>query len=302
MHTKIHLTFLSFTLFTCVFAQNDQVKTEGKLEIYSIESGERKVIYTSRRHFEAPNWSRDGKFLLFNSEGKIYKTLPSGGEPELLNTGFATQCNNDHGISPDNRELVVSHHEKETGKSIIYILPIKGGTPRQITPDGPSYWHGWSPDGAMLAYCAERKGEFDVYTIPAKGGKEKRLTNSPGLDDGPDYTADGKYIYFNSVRTGKMKIWRMLKDGSRQEQVTFDEYNDWFAHPSPDGKWLVFLSYQKDVDGHPANKQVMIRMMPLKGGDIKVLCKLFGGQGTINVPSWSPDSKHFAFVSYSLWD
>ena len=94
----------------------------------------------------------------------------------------------------------------------------------------------------------------------------------------------------------------MLKDGSRQEQVTFDEYNDWFAHPSPDGKWLVFLSYQKDVDGHPANKQVMIRMMPLKGGDIKVLCKLFGGQGTINVPSWSPDSKHFAFVSYSLWD
>ena len=275
-------------------------KVESTLEVYTLETGQRKVIYTAKEHFEAPNWSRDGKFFVYNSNGKIY-TLPVRGEtPKLLNTGFAIKCNNDHGISPDNTQLVVSHHEEKTGKSIIYTLPLKGGEPKQVTPIGPSYWHGWSPDGKTLAYCAERNNEFDIYTILVNGGEEKRLTTANGLDDGPDYTADGKYIYFNSVRTGKMKIWRMLADGRQQEQVTFDEYNDWFAHPSPDGKWLVFVSYESDVDGHPANKNVTLRLMPLSGGTPKVIAKLFGGQGTINVPSWSPDSKQFAFVSYKL--
>jgi len=275
-------------------------KVESTLEVYTLETGERKIIYTAKEHFEAPNWSRDGSFFVYNSSGKIY-TLPiGGGTSTLLNTGFATHCNNDHGISPDNIQLVVSHHEEKTGKSVIYTLPLKGGEPKQITPNSPSYWHGWSPDGKTLAYCAERNGEFDIYTIPVNGGEEKRLTTAKGLDDGPDYTADGKYIYFNSVRTGKMKIWRMFADGSKQEQVTFDEYNDWFAHPSPDGKWIVMVSYASDVEGHPANKDVTLRLMPLSGGTPKVIAKLFGGQGTINVPSWSPDSKQFAFVSYKL--
>ena len=299
-----YLSFLfSFLFFAaCTNSQKEESKpeVESSLEIYSIETSERKVIYKSAQHFEAPNWSRDGKFLLYNSEGKIYTILPAGGEPQLLNTGFATKCNNDHGISPDNKELVVSHHEKESGKSMIYILPIAGGEPRLITEKAPSYWHGWSPAGDTLAYCAERNGEYDIYSISVKGGEEKKLTSAPGLDDGPDYTADGKYIYFNSVRTGAMKIWRMKTDGSEQEQVTFDEYNDWFAHPSPDGKWLVFVSYKKEVQGHPANKDVVLRMMPLSGGEPKILTELFGGQGTINVPSWSPDSKQFAFVSYKL--
>ncbi len=275
-------------------------KVESTLEVYTLETGQRKVIYTAKEHFEAPNWSRDGKFFVYNSNGNIYTLPVSGGTPKLLNTGFAIKCNNDHGISPDNTQLVVSHHEEKTGKSIIYTLPLKGGEPKQVTPNGPSYWHGWSPDGKTLAYCAERNNEFDIYSIPVNGGEEKRLTTANGLDDGPDYTADGKYIYFNSVRTGKMKIWRMLADGSQQEKVTFDEYNDWFAHPSPDGKWLVFVSYESDVDGHPANKNVTLRLMPLSGGTPKVIAKLFGGQGTINVPSWSPDSKQFAFVSYKL--
>jgi len=275
-------------------------KIESTLEIFTLETGERTTVYKADQHFEAPNWSRDGSFLLYNSEGKIYTIPVTGGKPTLLNTGFAQKCNNDHGISPDNTQLVVSHHEIATGKSMIYTLSIKGGNPKLITPNAPSYWHGWSPDGKTLAYCAERNGEYDIYTIPATGGNEQRLTNAKGLDDGPDYTVDGTYIYFNSVRTGKMKIWRMKSDGSGQEQVTFDEYNDWFAHPSPDGKWLVFVSYEADVEGHPANKNVMLRMMPMAGGEIKVLAKLFGGQGSINVPSWSPDSKRFAFVSYKL--
>lgn len=272
---------------------------ESTLEIVAIASTDRRVVYHTNDHIEAPNWSRDGKYFLFNKDGYLFTLPVAGGVPQLLNTDFATRCNNDHGISPDATQIAISDQSKD-GKSLIYILPITGGTPRQITPVGPSYWHGWSPDGKTLAYCAERNGEFDIYTIPVAGGEEKRLTNAPGLHDGPDYSTDGQYIYFNSERTGTMQIWRMKTDGSKQEQVTSDGYNNWFAHPSPDGKWIVFLSFEKEVKGHPANKDVMLRMMPVGGGEIQVLAKLFGGQGTINVPSWSPDSRNVAFVSYRL--
>ena len=195
---------------------------ESTLETVTIASTDRRVVYTSRDHFEAPNWSRDGKYFIFNQDGRLYTLPVAGGKPQLLESGFATRCNNDHGISPDGSQLAISDQSKD-GKSLIYILPINGGTPRQITAVGPSYWHGWSPDGKTLAFCGERNGEFDIYTIPAAGGEEKRLTNTPGLDDGPDYSPDGQYIYFNSERTGMMQIWRMKTDGSGQEQVTSDQ-------------------------------------------------------------------------------
>jgi sugar lactone lactonase YvrE len=273
---------------------------ESTLEIITIASKDRRVVHRARAHFEAPNWSRDGKSLLFNQAGRLYQLPVAGGEPKLLDTGFATRCNNDHGFSPDGSQLVISDQSQRDNKSFIYILSSSGGTPRLVTELGPSYWHGWSPDGKTLAYCAERNGNYDVYAISVDGGAETRLTTADGLDDGPDYSPDGQYIYFNSVRTGTMQIWRMKADGSEQEQITFDDYNNWFAHPSPDGKWLVILSYEKDVAGHPANKDVMLRLMPVAGGEMQVLAKLFGGQGTINVPSWSPDSARLAFVSYRL--
>jgi regulation of enolase protein 1 (concanavalin A-like superfamily) len=279
--------------------------TQSVLEVISIASanslapGDRRVIYRTRDHIEAPNWSRDGKRFYFNSNGRIYHLPVTGGQPQLLDTGTAIHCNNDHGISPDGTRFVISD-QSIGNKSRIFILPIEGGPARQVTPLAPSYWHGWSPDGKTLAYCAERNGQFDIYTIPAAGGEETRLTTAPGNDDGPEYTPDGKYIYFNSDRTGLMQIWRMKPDGSEQEQVTSDDYGNWFAHPSPDGKWIVFLSFPKDVKGHPANKDVMLRLMPVGGGEIRVVAKFFGGQGTINVPSWSPDSRQVAFVSYQL--
>jgi WD40 repeat protein len=273
---------------------------ESTLETYDIQTGIRTVIRKVQEHFEAPNWSREGKYFLFNSKGKIYKLPVNENKPKEVKTGFATKCNNDHGISNDGKQLVISNHGKD-GKSYIYVLPINGGKPKQITFNGPSYWHGWSPDGKTLTYCAERNGEFDVYTIPITGGEEQRLTKTLGLDDGPEYSPDGKYIYFNSVRTGQMKIWRMLYDGSEQTQITSnDQFGDWFAHPSPDNQNLVFISYDKSVEGHPANKDVVIKIMPVKGGEAKTIITLFGGQGTMNVNSWSPDSKKFAFVSYRL--
>jgi len=273
---------------------------ESSLETIAIDPGERRIVYSTRDHIEAPNWSRDGKFFVYNSEGRLYTLVTQGGEPHLLNTGNATHCNNDHGFSPDGKWLAISHEPKDD--SLIYVLPSAGGEPRQITTSGPSYWHSWSPDGKILAYCAERQGEFDIYTVSAQGGKETRLTTASGLDDGPDYSPDGGTLYFNSERTGHMKIWRMNTDGSGQQQVTFDDqYVDWFPHPSPDGRWLVFLSYDKSVKGHPPNKDVALRIMPLTGsGELRTLARLFGGQGTINVPSWSPDSQSFAFVSYRL--
>lgn len=277
---------------------------ESRLEVVAIETGRREVVHVTRDHIEAPNWSRDGRSFLFNSAGKLYALARGGGQPRLVNTGSANRLNNDHGISPDGKWLAISHQPPPEGGSLIAVLPAAGGEPRQVTAQAPSYWHGWSPDGKTLVYCAERNGEFDVYAIAADAAssrEETRLTSARGLDDGPDYAADGRTIYFNSDRTGAMRIWRMDPDGSQQRQVTFDdEYGDWFPHPSPDGKWLVFLSYDSSVQGHPANKDVALRLMPLAGGKPRVLARLFGGQGTLNVPSWSPDSAQLAFVSYRL--
>ena len=289
-----------------VFSKVSMVSVTGEPKLYStletiaIASTDRRVVYIAPGRFEAPNWSHDGATLLFNRDGRIERIPVAGGKPEIIDTGFATRCNNDHGISPDSKWLAISDQSQEDHRSLVYIVPLEGGTPRRITPKSPSYWHGWSPDGKTLAFVGERNGDFDIYTIPAAGGEETRLTTAKGLDDGPEYSPDGTYIYFNSERTGHMQIWRMKADGSEQEQVTADDDNNWFPHISPDGQWMVFLTYDKSVTGHPENKDVMLRLMSLGDRKIIVLAKLFGGQGTINVPSWSPDSKRLAFASYQL--
>ena len=270
------------------------------LETLSIASTDRRVVYVTPTRIEAPNWLADGKTLIYNSGGRIYRIPAAGGKPEVIDTGFATRCNNDHGVSPDGTLLVISDQSQSDRKSRIYTLPVTGGEPKLVTPLAPSYWHGWSPDGKSLVYCAERDGEFDVYSIPVAGGKETRLTTAKGLDDGPEYSPDGKHIYFNSDRSGRMQIWRMKTDGSEQERVTDDEFNNWFPHPSPDGKRLVFLSYEKDVTGHPADKDVTLRMLTFETKKTDVLGRFLGGQGTANVPCWSPDGKRIAFVTYQV--
>ena len=283
-----------------------KMDTTSYIQTVDIETGSIETVLTINEHFEAPNWHPDN-YLIVNSRGKLYTLDLERKELELLETGFADECNNDHGISPDNKWLAISHNDREHPstkpyKSAIYVLPIGGGTPRKVTSKVPSYWHGWSPDGKRLAYCAERNGNYDIYTIPVEGGEEKRLTNAEGLDDGPEYSPDGKYIYYNSYKSGHMQLWRMDPNGKNQEQLTFDQNSNWFPHPSPDGKWIVYIAYTSDQkQNHLFGKQVKLRLMNLKTRDIKDITPVFfGGQGTINVPSWSPDSKKVAFVSYSI--
>ncbi len=275
-----------------------------RLELLTPATGQREVIYTTAQGIEAPNWTPDGKALIYNSGGLLYRFDLESRTSTQIDTGFAVKNNNDHVLSFDGRSLGISHHaEEHEGKSIIYRLPAEGGEPQQLTPRGHSYLHGWSPDGKYVIYTGERNGQFDIYRTTTDGaGEETQLTDHPTLDDGSEYSPCGKYIYFNSVRTGTMELWRMNADGSDQKQLTDDELNNWFAHPSPDGKTLAFLSYLPDIEpsGHPYYQQVYLRTMPAEGGEPTVIAYLYGGQGTINVPSWSPDGKQLAFVSNSV--
>jgi Tol biopolymer transport system component len=273
------------------------------LETVDVFSGNRKILKEFDYVIEAPNWTPDGKTLLFNSKGRMYSYLLTSGEIREIESGFAIDCNNDHVLSPDGLELAVSHFTYEDARSRIYTLPLTGGKPRLVTEKAPSYLHGWSPDGERLAYCAERGGQYDIYTISINGGEETQLTDLPGLDDGPEYSPDGKYIWFNSTRSGLMQVWRMEPDGSNPSHRVIEEANCWFPHVSPDGEWVVYIAYSKsDVEpgDHPAYKNVEIRLVPAAGGESKTVVKLFGGQGTMNVNSWAPDNRKIAFVSYRM--
>jgi Tol biopolymer transport system component len=279
------------------------------LEILDVQNGRLQKLYASEQPFEAPNWTRDGSDLIYNfsghaeGQGRLCRFDLATKQISQIDSGVATNNNNDHVLSFDGTMLGVSDQSAgHGGQSQVFTLPSAGGAATPITPLTPSYLHGWSPDGKFLVYTGGRNGKFDIYKIPADGsGTEIRLTTAPGLNDGPEFSPDGKYIYFNSSRSGKMQIWRMNPDGSNQEQITDDEFNNWFPHISPDGKWIVFVSFGSDVSpiDHPYYKHIYVRLMPFDGGKPRVIAYVYGGQGTMNVPSWSPDSQRIAFVSNS---
>jgi len=274
------------------------------LELMDMESGQRQVLAASEGSWQAPNWHPDGKSLIYNADGLLYNFDLHTRLSSILDTDFATSNNNDHVISFDGTRMAISHHAKEDNdQSVIYTLPLEGGKPTRITDKSPSYLHGWSADDKYLVYTAERNGAYNIFRIPAEGGKEQQLTDTPTLDDGPEYAPDGKHIYFNSARTGTMQIWRMDSDGGNQTQLTDDEFNNWFPHISPDGKWIVFISFPPEVPAgsHPFYERVYLRLMSVEKMETKVVAYLYGGQGTINVPSWSPDSRKIAFVSNGIY-
>ena len=273
------------------------------LEIMDVSSGHREIIYRSAHSIQAPNWTPDGKKLIYNSKGHLYNYELSTNSISPLNTGYAVNNNNDHVLTFDGTLLGISNHNPDDGRtSALYYLPAQGDSlPKMVTKPGvgASYLHGWSPDNKKMVFTGNRNGVYDIYAIDVGSGKEEQLTNQTTLDDGPEYSPDGKYIFFNSTRTGKMKLWRMKANGEEQVQLTFDEYNDWFPHISPDKKWIAFISFPKDIDpsDHPFYKHCLLRIMPYEGGKPKVIGYIYGGQGSINVPSWSPDSTKIAFVT-----
>jgi Tol biopolymer transport system component len=299
----VKILFVAVIAVSALAQQSPQPRVKSFVHIVSANGKDDKVLYRTDQRFEAPNWSPDGKYLLLNSGGKLWKLALTGGEPSAVNTGSISRINNDHGITRDGKWFAISAGQ-------VYIVPSEGGDPRQVTSATPSYFHGWSPDGKTLALCAQRNKNFDLYAIPFDGGPEQRLTESPGYDDGPDYSPDGKWIYFNSDRSGSWDIWRIPASGAgpndeKAERVTSDDMEDWFPHPSPNGKQMVFVSFPKGTKGHPPNQNVVVRTLPMPGAKLKPgkprqILSLFGGQGTMNVNSWSPDSKHFAYVSYEI--
>jgi len=296
------LAILSLASFN-TFAQVPKELTS-ELVIVDVKSGKEKVLLKENQHFEAPNWSRDGKFLIINAAGLLEKIDMKGANLGKINPEGINTVNNDHGLSFDGKILIFSKNDKSaapSNNSRVYVAEADGSNPRLVTPEFPSYWHGISPDNAYLLYTAQRNGEWDLYKIPTQGGAEVNITNSKGLDDGSEYSYDGKWIYFNSHRSGRMHLYRMKSDGSGVEQLTNDELDNWFPHPSPNNKSIVYISYLEDQKaGHPFGKDVKLRMMNLKTKKIKDITPVFyGGQGTINVHSWSPDGKSIAFVRYT---
>jgi Tol biopolymer transport system component len=253
----------------------------------------------------APNWSRDGKTLIFVQDGKMYRVAADGlGDrgvtAEQIDTGEATGCNGSHGLSPDGKWLAITCATASNPGNRVYIIPTSGGTPRVVTANPDSYFHSWSPDGKTILFTRPSHGGGNIYAISLDGGTETALTAGSGISDDPDYTPDGRYIYFNTDRWGGMQIARMNADGSGVEQVTHDNFRNWTPHPSPDGKSIVFISYPPDVTTHAANKDVALRILSVSDSSILVLTNIVGGEGSMNVASWSPDSKSLAFVSYEF--
>ncbi len=279
------------------------------LETLDVETGRREVLHRSPQGmpYEAPNWTTDGSALIYNTSGtnadhrgRLHRFDLLSRQTTIIDTGTNIRNNNDHVLSFDGTMLGISDQSLQGVGSTIYTVPVTGGTPKRITTLAPSYLHGWSPDAKWLVYTGGRNSEFEIYRIPSDGsGPEENLTRHAGLDDGPEYTPDGRYIYFNSMRSGKMQIWRMGPTGENPEQITNDEYNNWFPHISPDGKSMVYIAFPPDIDpaDHPYYKHVYLRHMPVDGGPARVIAYVYGGQGTINVPSWSPDGRTVAFVS-----
>lgn len=291
----------------------DRDNTDSILCTMDVETGEETVLHEFPGIIEAPNWLNDGNTLLYNADGKIYRYEIDKDHVEQVDTGFCVQCNNDHVPSPDNQLLAVSCMPPEltdgTYESHIYVLPMTGGEPKDLTGPGLSYLHGWSPDGKELAYCAFRKKpeeetmRIEICTIPSDGGEETCLTDGKGYNDGPEYSPDGKHIWFNSTRSGLMQVWRMNRDGSGLTQMTDSDANNWFGHVSPDGKHIIYLTFAKgelEPNEHLPNMYVSLGMMDYDGQNKKKLLDLFGGQGSINVNSWAPDSRRIAYVKYVL--
>ena len=271
------------------------------LEIFDLGTDRVEAVLSVSFLIEAPNWMPDDGSLIVNGDGRLYRVPLDAPALNAIDTGVLSRINNDHGVAPDASLLAVSDNS-DGGKSCIYTISVEGGRPRRITEATPSWWHGWSPDGGQFAYTAVRNGEFCIATCATDGSGEAIVIGGPHHYDGPDYSPDGEWIWFNSDRGGNMQLWRVRPDGRDPQKMTEDAGVNWFPHPSPDGRHVLYLAYAPGTAGHPSGRDVELRLLECATGQVRPLVALYGGQGTINVPCWSPDSQRFAFMRYERED
>ncbi|QSZ47671.1 biopolymer transporter Tol [Arthrobacter sp. D5-1] len=280
-------------------------------------TGRAELVYsTDCVLFEAPNWTLDGDALVLNGDGKLW-TLEvsggSGGEPNQVPLSGIPALNNDHVLAPDGEGIFLSANDGH-----IYRTLLEGGPATRITDeDGRFHFlHGVSPDGKELAYVGIEAGGFTqpgrLMTIASDGGAAASVDVGPldvgsGHCDGPEYSPDGKWLYLNTesftTAPGHAQLARIRVDGSNFAQLLESETVDWFPHLSPDGSHATYLRFPSGTVGHPADLPVAVVLVSTEDWTIPLhTWPLFGGQGTLNVNSWSPDSTHFAFVAYPLAD
>lgn len=285
-------------------------RQSSELVVLDVATGQTAVIYDTQELIEAPNWTLDGQWLIYNADGRLFAISPDGRNgPHRINTAPVENLNNDHVLAPDGKNIFISANDGH-----LYVVPLTGGVPKKISNDqDPArqyrhFLHGVSPDGMTLAYVAyEPVGTgimMRLAVIPAAGGTETYLTDGSCPVDGPEYSPDGAWLYYNGEgaarRPGHAQIFRMRPDGTGVEQLTHDDRVNWFPHVSPDGKLMVYISFPEGTLGHPADKDVILRLALPDGGQMRDLDAFNGGQGTINVPSWSPDSARLAYVRYPV--
>jgi TolB protein len=294
-------------------ASHAQQHLRSRIFIYDMHDSRSHLVYTDDSIWEAPNWSPDGKYLISNHNGGIYKlVLKQDGTatPEKLSIPAELSCNNDKALSPDGKKLAFSASSTTAKGSEVYLADSSGANAKQMTFESPSYFHGWSPDNKTLAFVAQRKGsgQYDIYGMPVTGGSEVQLTSNIHQDDGPDYSPDGKWIYINSDRSGKQAVWRFPASGAgpndaKAQMVVSDMLEDWFPHVSPDGTKLVYIGYPSGTPTHnPRDVHIALKLVAINHDKVattqKLLVEAMGGQGSMNVNSWAPDSMRFAYVTY----
>lgn len=252
---------------------------------------------------EAPNWSIDGRSLYVNGDGRLWR-LDIDDPSQLQEVRFDSlpAINNDHVLSADGRSVFMSAMDGH-----IYRGSLDGGAVTRVSPDDGKwhFLHGVSGDASRIAYV--ELGSFDeagrLVVAPSDGSGGSVVDTGPRHLDGPEWSPGEEWLYFNTEAftdaPGHAQLARIPDGGGALERLLESDTVDWFPHLSPDGSFATYIVFPAGTLGHPADLDVEVRLVETSDWSTPLATHaLFGGQGTLNVNSWGPDSDRFAFVGY----